>query len=242
MPKVVPFRGASPSGWSKDRWVWRKAIIKDDRLSMAARVVGSELAFGFANSETAECNPGVKVLMDALASSRSTIMRALAELTEWGWIIRLGGEGPGKRASYRFAHPERVSDLTPERVSIPAPERVSDLDATCVKSENPPIPPYKDQLNMNHNSLHRAACQVVVKGGQRPRIATEFVEVGTLKAEWWNDWLAANSYPSLEKIGLAGQQYGLGGWEMPITIPAGFEDQMPQRIAVSWADWLNNRA
>lgn len=253
MPKVVALRGQTPSGWAKDRWVWLRAVTADGSLLAMPRLLATVLATGYANHETAECNPGLKELMAAVAASRATVFRALADLAEAGWLVRMGGEGPGKKASYRFTYPERVSPMTPERVSQVTqetaervspmtPERVSPVNTTGLTAENPPIPPYKAEPNMNHKGLHRAASQVIVKGGQRPRSATVCVAAGSVAAERWDEWLAANGYPPLAKIGLRLDQGGRDGWEMPLTIPAGFGDEMASRIALRWADWLRSKA
>ncbi len=247
MAKVVALNGARPTGWARDRWAWQKAVWADADLSAMARLVASVLVSGYANHETGECSPGVKTLAAAVGSHRATIMRALAELVAAGWVERLGGEGPGKVASYRFLfrervaepRPERVATLRPERVAEPRPERVADLDATCRKSATPPIPPYKDEPNMNQKPSPEKPVhpRVAIRGMQRPQTLTHVIAPGSGRAERWNEWLEAHGYPPLERIGFMSE----GGYRMPVSIAPSPEHETPYRIAIRWADWLRSR-
>jgi hypothetical protein len=211
-----------------------------------ARLVACALGFGFANAETAECRPGYQTLANDCGTSVRTIERCFMDLEAAGWIARKGGEGPGVSAAIVFRFPERppeVADDEGERPPVLADERPPVLAVTPASSDAPPIPPYMDQPNMNQRTgLLRAASQVIVKGGQRPRYVTVCVPVGSVLAGRWDEWLAANAFPPLAVIGQRLDQKGADGWEMPVTLPAGFGDEVATRIATRWADWLRGKA
>jgi hypothetical protein len=254
MAKVVQLRGQTPQGWSKDRWVWLKAVTADGRLLPMARLLANVLAQGFSNHETGECNPGVAALMKALAASRRTVFRALADLEGAGWLSRQGGEAPNRAATYRFEYPERVPAMTPERVPpvtperVPhmTPERVPPVTPTGAMEEIPPIPPYKDKPNMNQNAgakrWPRSATKVIVAGGVRPTQLSQLVEVGSAHEAAWNEWLVAHGFPALSEIG---HKIGVGmlvGWDMPSRWPPSGSDEPATAVALRFAEWLRSKA
>lgn len=254
MAKVSQLHGSSPSGWSRDRWVWLKAVTADSDLLPMARLLANVLAQGFSNHETAECNPGVAALMKALGASRRTVFRALADLEAAGWLSRCGGEAPNKAATYAFRYPERVPRMTPERVPpvtpqrVPTvtPERVPPVTPTGATEEIPPTPPYKDKPNMNQNAganrWPRAATKITVAGGVRPTQISQLVEVGSAAESDWNGWLAARGFPALSEIG---RKIGVGmlvGWDMPSRWPPSGSDEPATAVALRFAEWLRSKA
>jgi len=254
MAKVTALHGSSPSGWSRDRWVWLKAVTADGRLLPMARLLANVLAQGFSNHETGECNPGIAALMKALAASRRTVFRALADLEEAGWLARRGGEAPGKTATYCFRYPERVPAMTPERVPpvtperVPSvtPERVPPVTPTGAMEENPPIPPYKDKPNMNQNAganrWPRSATKVVVPGGVRPCPTSQLVEIGSESEMAWNEWLAHHGWPMLSEIGRKGCVGKVVGWDMPTRWPPSEGDEQATATAGRFVQWLRSKA
>ncbi len=234
MAKVVPMRGASPSGWSRERWAWRKGCMADARLGAMTRLVANELAFGYANAETAECSPGIQTLCDAVGGvHRATIMRALAELVDAGWIIRRGGEGPGRRASYAFRTPERVATLRQERVAT--------LQPTCRNPATPPKPPYMDEPNMNQNARVKTPRQML-RGLARPTVLSAMVVIGSYHETAWDAWLADHGHPALHKIGRRIVAGMIEGWDMPWTLPPSPDETMATSIAGRYVAWLRSKA
>lgn len=205
-------------------------------LTPMARLVAVAMAQGFANHETAECRPGLAALVRKVASSRATVLRALADLQAAGWLERRGGEAPGKAAAYAFKTPQRVSSVTPERVSSVTPERVSSVSATGLIPEKSPCTPYKDKPQLNHTApLHPRAA---IRGLPQPQCMTAIVAPDTWAAEKWDEWLAAEGFPPLSKIGHRVQ----GGWRMPITVAPQKSEKVPYGIARRWAEWLRSKA
>ena len=246
MAKVIALTGARPGSWSKDRWAWQKAVWADGDLSAMARLLAGVLASGYSNHETGECRPGLKALCDAVGAHRATVLRGMAELVASGWVDRLGGEGPGKAASYRFRFPDQ-----PERVAAPRPERVAGLrhdgsqdhdpngSQDCTQRvadlQNPPIPPYKDKPNMNQKSVHP---RVAIRGLPRPHCVTHVISTTSDRAARWDEWLKAEGYPPLAKIGFISE----GGYRMPVSVAPKPSEETAYRIARNWADWLRSRA
>lgn len=257
MAKVIQLRGQVPGGWSRERWAWLKAVSADARLSAIARLVGNILAVGYANHETATCNPGRQALMEAVGASRATVTRALAELREAGWIEPLGGEGPGKVASYRFRPAERGSDVSLERGSDMRPEstergsavsleRGSVMNATGLIPEIPPIPPYKDEPNMNHNARvksQRLTPRQLLRGKARPTTLSVLVPEGSSGALAWDTWLMAQGFQPLARIGRRAGGGGLYGFDLPYsTAPRPDDSEVHIRVALRFAEWLQDRA
>lgn len=252
MAKVVQLRGARPGGWAKERWNWIGAVMADGSLTMAARLVAVSLAQGFANHETAECRPGLAALMTAVAASRATVLRALADLQSHGWIERRGGNAPGKVAAYVFRNPgeapeqvspvrpEQVSSARPEQVSSLRPEQVSSVSGTGLNPATPPIPPYKDQPQLNHKYARQnpPSARAAIRGLEMPQCATRLVVPGSAEAERWDDWLARAGFPALDRIG----RQRNGRWLMPISTAPDPGDEIPYRIALGWAEWLRSKA
>jgi hypothetical protein len=209
-----------------------------------SRLVASVLAIGFANHETAECTPGIAALMKAVAASRSTVQRALADLQAVGWIECLGGSAPGIVASYRFRMPERVSPVTPERVSHVTPERVSPVTPTCVMQDAPPIPPYKDKPNMNQKARGKTAGltpRQLLRGMARPAPhLSALVVFGSHNEAGWEAWLAKRGYPALDKIGRRIGTGMLKGWDMPWASPPQPDAFCDNAIADRFVKWLRN--
>ena len=134
MAKVVQLRGQRPGGWAKVRWNWIGAVMAAPGLSPTTKLVAITMAQGFANHETAECRPGLAALMAATSAARRTVLLALHDLQLAGWLVRQGGNAPGKVASYVFRFPghapEQVQADAPEQVQADAPEQVQETTAT----------------------------------------------------------------------------------------------------------------
>lgn len=255
MAKVIQMRGQGAAGWSKERWAWLRALTACGDLSPMARLVGQTLAVGFANSETAECRPSVAAIMKAVAASKSTVMRALADLADAGWIVRLGGESPSSVARYRFEPipqrrgkpasemtSERVSEMTPERVSEMTTERVSDLTRTGVISDRPPTPPYKEYPNMNQNPrpkyLPISTRRLLSKGPRPAPHLQAVVPYGSDAEEEWEEWLQAQGFPPLGQIGRRVENGMLSGWDMITARPPKNPEAFEWGLAVKFAQWL----
>lgn len=248
MAKVYTLRGQRPGGWAKERWEWSKRVRRDGNLSPMARLVAHSLAIGFANSETAECRPGLATLAEDCASSTRTIDRAMTDLERAGWIERKGGNAPGVSAAIRFRFPEdrhatateHTPDLTHEHAPDLAGEHTPDLTGTHAKSDAPPRPPYMEEPNLN-NKNHAATGlhpRAALRPPKRPNITTILVAPGSAAHGAWDDWLAARGFPPLERIGQAVEG---GGWIMPTTTAPAEGDQIAYRIALGWAGWLRSR-
>ena len=232
MAKVVSLHGARPGGWAKERWAWIGAVMADGELTPLARLVACSLAQGFANHETAECRPGLAALMRAVAASRATVLRALNDLQLRGWIERRGGNAPGKLATYAFRNPGAGA----EQVSSVRPEQVSSVSGTGLIPEKSPCTPYKDKPQLNHNA--RPHPRAAIRGLKQPSCMTVAVTPGSWAHERWDEWLTAEGFPPLEKIG----HRRAGFFVMPITVAPGRDDAVPYGIARRWAEWLRSRA
>ena len=231
MAKVVTLHGARPGGWAKDRWAWIEAVVADGQLTPLARLVAVVLAQGFANHETAECRPGLAALVQKVASSKRTVLRALEDLQAEGWLERRGGNAPGKLATYVFRRPgarERVPTVTPEQVPTVTP--------TGAIPDISPCTPYKDKPQLNHTA--RPHPRALIRGLPKPQCTTTAIDPGSWAAERWDAWLQAEGFPPLERIGRRIE----GGFEMPITVAPDASERVPYGIARRWAEWLKSKA
>jgi hypothetical protein len=247
MAKVIQLRGQTPGGWSKERWVWMKAVAADGRLLPMARLVAVILAQGFANHETAECRPGLAALMRAVCTSKRTLLRALAELQAAGWIECLGGNAPGRDASYRFRSPHQVPSVTPEQVPSVTPEQVPSVVRTGAIQCAPPIPPYKEQPNMNQNARVKTGGltpRQLLRGKSRPAPQlSKLIAFDSHEAAEWDEYLAAKGFPPLERIGRKIGAGMLQGWDLPFNRPPrASADEVERAIALKFADWLRSIA
>lgn len=249
MAKIVQFRGQAPQGWSKDRWLWAKALAADGSLSAFARLLGYTLAIGYANAETAECRPSVSTLIKTLASSRSTVQRALSDLEGAGWIARLGGQSPTTAARYRFELGNLYPTSRAARLQKPVPELtqepVSELGVTCVSFENPPIPPYKDKPKLKQNSPARGTSlspRQLLRGKSRPSPhLSVIVADGSEEEGAWEVWLDANGFPPLGRIGKRVDHGMITGWEMISNRPPRDPEGFAWGLAMRFAEWLADR-
>lgn len=242
MGQVVNMRGARPSGWNKDRWEWMQLVIADCSLSPMARLIAVCLAQRFANNQTAECRPGLPALMASVAAPKRTVLGALADLKNEGWIAAAGGHAPGRAATYRFLWPETqpksVRNPAPDQVRRVAPEQVQIEARTGADFGTPPTPPYMEEPEMNHTEpVHP---RVAIRGLPRPTCATKLVTPESAEAQRWDDWLAERGYPPLARIGQ--RDLVTSHYEMPVTCAPDRSNTVAHGIAVRFADWLRSRA
>jgi hypothetical protein len=229
MAKVLTLRDTRKSGWTQDRWRWLHEVRQDGSLSATARLVAHSLGFGFANSKTGECRPGVGALARDVKVSPRTIERCLTDLQVHGWIVRRGGNAPGMRARFTFRFPgEHTPDLSREHTS--------DLSGSRANSVSPPVPPYMEEPNLNHTEqLH---LQSEIRRLPMPTCPTIFVLPGSVTANRWDDWLTAKGYPTLACIGKLID----GKYLMPTTSAPSRSEPAAYRIALDWAAWLRSRS
>ena len=245
MAKVVQLNGHRPGGWAKDRWDWIKRVRRSGDLSTMSRLVAHSLAVGYANAETGECRPGAKALADDCATTVRTIERALRELEEAGWLVRLGGEAPGQMAAIRFSFPgERPTILTGERPTIltgDSDQRPTDLTPTPDNPDAPPRPPYKEEPNLKHNGrpYSQGATRIYVE--RRPVARSMLVEFGSPQEAAWEVWVRSKGLGELREIGAQSRQGPLVGWDMPSRWPPSDRDQDATRAAVEFVNWLRSK-
>jgi len=221
MAKVVTLRDTRPSGWSQDRWRWLHEVRQDGDLSAMARLVACSLGFGFANSKTGECRPGVQALARDVKVSPRTIERCLTDLQTRGWIVRLGGNAPGLRATFAFRFPGPHTPIRSGRHTSDLSERhTTDLSGTCANPDAPPRPPLMEQPNMNHSA---------------PDISLVPVPPGSPAAERWDAWLLADDFPPLTEIGKTNFD---GDYLMPVTTAPDKSDTIAYGIARRWVEYL----
>jgi hypothetical protein len=209
-------------------------------LNATAKLIAVALAQGFANNETAECRPGLAALMKAIAAPKRTVMQALSDLKQAGWIVAAGGNAPGRAAAYAFRWPgrghEQVPNPAPEQVPNPAPEQVQKSASTGAENCNPPCTPYKDKPHMNHRAHPHP--RAAIRGLPMPQCLTTIIEPDSLAAERWDAWLQAEGFPPLDRIAHRSE----GGWRMPVTVAPTKGEEIPYRIALRWAEWLRSKA
>lgn len=242
MAKIVQLHGQRPGGWAKERWAWIGAVMAAPDLNATAKLIAVALAQGFANNETAECRPGLPALMAAICAPKRTVMQALADLRQAGWIDTAGGNAPGRAAAYAFRWPGQVQNPAPEQVPNPAPEQVQKTASTGAENCTPPCTPYKDKPHMNHKPWPRGATRIYVDGGGRPTQLSQVVQKGTPGEADWNRWLADQGFPPLDRMGRVIVVGMLEGWDMPWRFPPSPGDSTATRVGLAYAKWLTSKA
>lgn len=252
MAKVVQLHAVRPGGWAKDRWEWLRRVRRDATLRPSTRLVAQALATGYANAETAECRPGHAALAEDCGCSVRAVERAMLELAAAGWIERLAGNAPGRRAAIRFnlpehppkradEHPPKRADETAEHPPKWADEHPPMRAETPAQVGDPPCTPYKDEPNLNHSARKAHAGTRGTAAGEPACVKVIVPFRSDCEAEW-TAWLEAAGFDALPRIGVKGGGKGEAGWVMPFRRPPNPRDAMETGIARRWAEWLGKKS
>lgn len=153
---TVETRLIQPHEWARQRFGWAESVRRDHCISDKAKVVAHCLAFDFANADTARCDPRYIDIIDVIGGSEATIKRAIRDLVEANWIVRISGRGRGNASGYAFVTRAKIVRLkgvkNDPRKGVKSdlfydPQKGSNLSLKGVKNE----PPYnKDKPYKNH--------------------------------------------------------------------------------------------
>lgn len=89
---------------------------------------------------------------------------------------------------------------------------------------------------MNHRAHPNP--RAALRGLTMPQCMTTVILPGSVSAERWDEWLAAEGFKPLALIGHRVE----GGWRMPVTVAPTKGEAIPYRIAQRWAEWLRSKA
>lgn len=139
--------------WNRQRWAWKRSLLRDRRLSDGAKLLAVTLCDSYANHSTALCTPGLPALAEALGRSERAIQRALAELRRCGWIVTEEGRGRGRRMSVKFTEgdgefpflgQEKVADLCTRRAEK-ATRAAAENTTPATRKHDRSVTPYNNE-------------------------------------------------------------------------------------------------
>ena len=222
------------SDWNKDRWIWKRAVKIDARLSDPAKLLAVTLCDDFAHHETGFCNPSIGTLAGALGKSDRSVQRALSELRNAGWIEVQRGNGRGNSskiiflkgdAPFTFSSSEKVTRIADHR-----PEKVTNVTVKGDRS----VAPYNRDKPKKNQKAQPSACDA----SERP-----FAHLRAVAVEWsngeteWNEWLAKHGLPTLRQLGRRSSNRFYCGWDVPYCIPPSKDDPITQSISLKFFRW-----
>lgn len=218
------------------RQEWAAAVRQCRDLSMTAKMVAQVLALDFANRETGQCNPRRATLADHLSVSEATIKRALAELTDAGWLGRTGATARNRTVNYTFLSPGKVVAFGPRDRSNAGHERPAIETGTRVKSDPNAgqicTRPYKGR-----NLVKNQGARATRAEHEWPIDQIEVIERQSHRVDAWNRWLTAHGWPELQAIGPRLMRREGSGWLMPFAMPPGEGDSTKVRITERLLTW-----
>lgn len=145
-----------PGQWRDQRFAWSAAVRCDQGLNATARLVAHVLAFDFANAKTARCDPSHDDIVAIVGGSVATAKRAVRDLVQAGWIVKIAGQGRGNHSGYGFVTRGVVIKLkgvkfAPSKGVTDAPFYDPKRGQICTeKGSNMHPPLYKDKPYKNH--------------------------------------------------------------------------------------------
>jgi len=187
-----------------NRFEWLKAVLQSDLLDRA-KVMASALAVQFGNDETGQINPALPTLCSYLKMTEQTARRALADLSEAGWLARTVGLGRGNRSAYVLLSPGNIVPLRPaistrkpaEKGARAMAKRSHGCEVSragkgitgASKRYHKCNPPIKDEQSFEQIGGARPAAHLVAR-----------VAPNSDHAAAWDRWLAENGYPPLANL------------------------------------------
>lgn len=126
-------------------------IMEDARLSAAAKCVATVLLLKFRNQDTKVCNPSFSTIAKCVGRKRRSVIDAVNELKEMGWVQWTGTLGGSTENTNQFGFSPQpvqqtapVQDTTPVQCSADtgAAERTAPVQYTA---HEPSIKPSKNQ-------------------------------------------------------------------------------------------------
>jgi Helix-turn-helix domain len=98
------------------------AIMADERLSAAAKCVATVLLLQFRNHKTSICNPSFNTIAQCVGRKRTSVIEALNQLKQFGWMDWQGTSGgsPTNTNNFHFfLAPQPVRNTVPVQDSAP---------------------------------------------------------------------------------------------------------------------------
>ena len=117
--------------WENTRWIWKRGVRQDDRLTDAAKILAAALCDDFAHHEIGACFPSIATLAESIAKSERSIQRAIAALRAAGWLdtlVRGRGDRRGTGNSKREQGSEFIFLMAGENPAACETDTQSDAD------------------------------------------------------------------------------------------------------------------
>lgn len=223
-----------------NRFEWLKAVMRQADLTPRAKNLATVLAVQFANETTGQINPGLDTLAEYLGTSVDTVRRAIADLSQAGWLDRTVPHGRGHLSSFTLLTPGKVVALHSVR---PAAQRHATGTTTADKRLQPcnvlsgikgsnPAPKRSQTCN-----AHIRKEQTLEQKGRAPRPSPHLhalIEADSDQAQAWDAWLHERGWPSLSELTALHCE---GGFDLPWRWPVTGGDTTATMIAEKIAEW-----
>ncbi|WP_170317537.1 helix-turn-helix domain-containing protein [Paroceanicella profunda] len=206
--------------WTSRRFVWLSAIMSNEALPDAAKLLASALCCTLVDGDTGQCRRRLEDMAQAIAKDKRTVRRALRTLEAAGWLRSEQATGRGRAALYELALPGNVVVLPtrergatkPQKADTSAPlydaERRSDRARKADTSDRPYNNPTISQNARAHATPPKRHFQAVsLTDRDAERIAG------------WNGWLAAEGCASLALIASNAPSARPGVYQLPSRFP-----------------------
>lgn len=233
-----------------NRFEWQKAVLQQQALTPATRLVAAALATQFANDETGQLNPSMETLAAFLGVSLASVKRAIRALVDAGWLHRTEGRGRGNVTSYtlvspgkiiRFRSPKKEQSAPKEKgaeVSHYPAQKGSDASlyqrekgSKCSQKGVTSEPSYIEQSKEQKDARLRAYSDVQFAGSPHPGLCLVDAKAHSLALTDWDRWLAENGLPKLFTFPLrAISEKGNTYWRLPWHQPPKTPEQTSQAL------------
>jgi hypothetical protein len=155
--------------------------MADERLSAAAKCVATVLLLQFRNHKTSVCNPSFNTIAKCVGRKRSSVIEALNQLKEFGWMDWEGtaGGSPTNTNNFQFfLTPRPVRDTEPVREAEPVRDRAQ----TGVADRTQPVRDTGHEPSKNH--LEPLAGAQRLKGQEGFRVHSDSPNADAYRRYW----------------------------------------------------------
>jgi len=163
------------------------AIMADARLSASAKCVAVVMLLKFRNHKTSVCNPSFTSIASYVGRKRRSVIDAINELKELGWIDweATAGGSPTNTNNFQFyLKPRPVQRTAPVQDAAPVQQNA----ATGAAERTQPVQRTAHDLSIEPSRTIRSALRL--KGQEGFRVHSD-----SMQADGWRRWWASRGIP-----------------------------------------------
>jgi Helix-turn-helix domain len=150
------------------------AIMEDERVSAAAKCIATVLLLKFRNHKTGLCNPSFNTIAGCVGRKRRSVIDAINELKELGWMDWDGtaGGSPTNTNNFQFyLKPQPVQSAAPVQFTTP----VQSNAPTGAVERTQPVQSTAHELSIELSKNHKP-CRVAKATPTKKEYSKEFEE------------------------------------------------------------------